>query len=38
MKISMAMTEENGPPECGSFVAHCSLDIRRGTIVAAPRH
>ncbi len=27
MKISMAMTEENGPPECGSFVAHCSLEF-----------
>ena len=27
MKISMAMTEENAPPECGSFVAHCSLEF-----------
>ena len=27
MKISMAMTEENSPPECGSFVAHCSLEF-----------
>jgi hypothetical protein len=27
MKISMAMTEENAPPECGSFVAHCTLEF-----------
>lgn len=27
MKISMAMTVENAPPECGAFVAHCSLEF-----------
>jgi hypothetical protein len=23
--IRMAMNEENGPPKCGSFIAHCTL-------------
>ncbi|MGO8750469.1 MAG: hypothetical protein ACLQNE_31365 [Thermoguttaceae bacterium] len=27
MKISIAMIEENGPPECGLFAAHCSLEF-----------
>ena len=27
MKISMAMTEEDGPPECESFAATCTLEF-----------
>ena len=27
MKVSMTMTEENDPPDSGSFVVHCSLEF-----------
>ena len=27
MKIGMAMADENGPPECESFVATCTLEF-----------
>jgi hypothetical protein len=27
VKISMAMSEESGPPDCGSIVAHCTLEF-----------